>query len=586
MVSTGDKGDIKTPTKSCNPTISTQSTVYESVVDSTHTAESKEPVIFVDIFGDETNTQLATSSIDSSRSLGLDSQKPCESPVVTSRQHKKITFSDRVLHETKKLKQSISRTVSEDAGHVTARDDVSPSPILRRAITADHNASPLSRDVHRAVASEYAHAARSSLRMKSNEQIMQWFRNRYDSIDAAYSGRASTIAALEQLKLVTRLNAESQTDDHVTSDDLKHANEQVESLEQKATELQAELDKARSNVEELENALAVERKHNEEHIKDKMLLQQRIATYSEESKTLNESLDIIKNMHNSEIEEHEKRKAELMSRITQLQKDVTHINDNLFSCYKVVEKQKTEYNYLKRESDELKEEVKKLRRDLRRMYECNSSLKSQNMSLIEINNRIRTKTLFKDDGSATCSTRGSATTKSSYIGNDEFSLCSFFDDRPTTIPEYSCMDNASEPMSSMTKRTSTDDVRSCAIYNRSIFDEVKPNVDSSTEQPEVYTSTGALTNMYTFGDVSTAGTYRVDHSTVHSADNSTLNLSESPAGRSLVLDDLSEGSISVKNKNWLLEKVSRVSNRESLEHLREKIRLLACERDQEVDAEQ
>ncbi|GFE52842.1 kinectin isoform X1, putative [Babesia ovis] len=623
--------------------LSCQSTIYVPSIDSAHPNDNPDSVNFVDIFGEDTNIQQSLSNdVDCGGCSDLDNAEPTAKGNGTPLQHRKLTFSDRVLQEARKLRKRLQRTISEDAGHVTRVLDNNASPAIRRAITAEHISSYASRNVIGAIGAGYkdlgkmeefpivsSSTACNNLRMRSNAQIMEWFRNRYNTIEAAYSGRAVALGTLQNLK-VTPLSVESsgllpereesstQTpvpDPDVEKGCLQQQKERIITLEQMQIQLQQELEKARESVEELENSLAVERKHNEEGIKDKILLQQRIANYADEVKTLNESVDILKNMNNSEVEEHEKRKAEFLAKIAQLQKDITHINDNLFSCYKVIETQKTEQAYLKRENDEIKEELKKLKRELRRMYETNSNLKSQNMSLIEINNRIRTKTLFKDDGASTCSTRGSHSSKASYMSSDDFAFFHVFNDKPSSIPEYgeaaqlekeielnavdgdntfSGMDSMTS-ISNMTKRTTTGDLSTNVIYThgsifggaaKSICDKddghlesspaVSSDVPESVNQGGNYQTTLVYDNsgIYIDGDVTATGTFPVDRSTIYSADNSTLNCAESLNGRCLTTDDLSEGSCTVKNKNWLIEKVTRVSNRDSLDYLREKIKLI------------
>ncbi|ORM41055.1 uncharacterized protein BXIN_0391 [Babesia sp. Xinjiang] len=622
-----------------NDNLGCHNAVLDSVVEGAHTKENLETARFVDIFVDtDTKGTFAANDTNNISASDADGIEPNSSvmptPVLDS---KKLTFSDRVLHEAKKLRQRLKRTVSADAEQVTRGVDRTNIATNRRAVTDSHLSPYTSLSATQAASPYHSEPTRyedgpsvptggsAGLRMRSNIQIMEWFRNRFNAIDSAYAERAIALGELERCTISVNNRTEPtqapSTDILEELERLKQENDRLNLVEETQSQLKQQLSEALANVEELENSLTIERKHNEENLKDKMLLQQRIANYADENKSLNESIDILKNMHSSEVEEHEKRKAELLAKVAQLQMDITHINDNLFSCYKVVEAQKTEHAYLKRENDELKEELKRLRRDLRQMYETNSSLKSQNLSLIEINSRIRTKTLFKTDTAETCSTRVSSVSKTPGVARDDFAFFHVFNDTPSAVRECPNMDSGGKDAdknelnsahnidtmrsvdtfassSSVIKRTVTDEYGPNRIYNpKNIFGDEETqsfkvngegmgtafvehsDTPEGANQHDDMSCTVAYNNTerYVSSDASSRGTYRVDHSTVYSAGNSTPYCVESLDGRSLTIDALSEGSITVKNKSWLIERVSRVSNRDSLDYLREKIKLITSQ---------
>ncbi|CDR96427.1 hypothetical protein, conserved [Babesia bigemina] len=605
-----------------------------------HTERETSALSFVDIFRDEVGVEgrSVQGSHISGAPIADNVDRTRGDVMALGREPRKLTFSDRVLYEAKKLRERMQRTRSEDPGHVTAEnhyantsavtqpagaaDDFSPYTTwssARNRLPFDCETGGLGRSRLRAA------EAYSELVLRSNAQVMEWFRNRFNSIDAAYSKRAIALVDLERSVIPIRLvqePVEAVNRDTEELELLRQENERLKSLVESTTQLKQRLEEAKLNVEELENSLAIERKHNEENIRDKMTLQQRIAKYAEELKNSKDELDVVKVMHQNELEEHEKRKAEMLSNMAQLQKDITHINDNLFSCYKVIEAQKTEQTFLRKENEELKEELKKARGDLRRLYETNSNLKSQNLSLIEINNRIRTKTLFKTDTADTCSTRGSCSSKASCVSRDEFVFFHVFNDTPLAASEFAsttrsgndvklndcCSDRAVEgtmnvetlgSMSCMTKRAVTADGGPKALCDahKSIFETTEglpygagPNPlgatatsDNGDEQGGKPAEDNRSTTVYgkitpsTRDDMSARNTYTLDHSTVYSVDGSTPNYVEMSEGRGLTTDDLSEVPSPFKPKNWLLEKVSRVSNRDSLEYLREKIRLITSQ---------
>ncbi|GBE59507.1 centrosomal of 85 kDa-like protein, putative [Babesia ovata] len=605
-----------------------------------HTERETGTITFVDIFRDEVSVEGRTvpGSHTGGTPLADNVDRTRDDMMATGREPKILTFSDRVLYEAKKLRERMQRTRSEDPGHVTAGNNDSNASATTQPAGAADDFSPYttwssagnrlpsgyeagSNDRSRLRAAD----AYSELIMRSNARVMEWFRNRFNTIDASYSKRAMALGDLERYVIPIRPTQEPIEAINRAAEELellRQENERLKGLVESTSQLKQRLEEAKANVEELANSLAIERKHNEENIKDKMTLQQRIAKYSEDLKNSREELDVLRVMHQNELEEYEKRKGEMLSNMAQLQKDITHINDNLFSCYKVIEAQKTEHTFLKKENEELKEELKKVRGDLRRLYETNSNLKSQNLSLIEINNRIRTKTLFKTDTADTCSTRGSCSSKASCVSRDEFVFFHVFNDTPSAASEFASTTRSGKDvklndhcgehdvngpmnaetlvsMSSMTKRAiaGDDGPKALCDAHKNIFETaadlsygVRSNPLEATvtskngdEQGSEPTEDNRNSTVYgkitpsTRDDMSARNTYMVDHSTIYSVDGSTPNYVDMPSGRGLTTEDLSEVPSPFKSKNWLLEKVSRVSNRDSLEFLREKIRLITSQ---------
>ncbi|GIX62179.1 transport and Golgi organization protein 1 [Babesia caballi] len=613
----------------------------DSVVDGAHTMEKAGVTSFVDIFGENPGSEsCCTWSSGPVGGSGSEDVDQGRSMMPASEQDpNKLTFSDRVLYETKKLRKRLQRANSEVAGHVTPSGEapwasVASQPAMETDDFSPYTAWAAARGFSPSYGGVNAFDARqqggsggcSARAMDPSDQIMEWFRNKQNFIDVAYAERAVLLASLKSpMKAVEDVAENVKTVASAVEEELarvRQENDRLRHLVEGDAQLKQRLEESAATVDELENTLAIERKHNEENLKDKMVLQQRIANYSEELKNLNESMDMLKSVHRSEVEEHEKRKAELLAKVAQLQKDITHINDNLFSCYKVVEAQKTELAFLKKQNEELKDELKRCRGDLRRLYEANSSLKSQNLSLIEINSRIRTKTLFKMDTADTCSTRESCSSKASCISRDEFSFLHSYNNTPSAMCNYSDlghsvggdgrtnrshehnMDTVRSAdtlisIGNMTKRAISADTGAMASYDHhsSIFDaggdmcreeegrgekrEAVDRVESGFVEPEGGDLGAAVAygsaDAYLRGDVSNSGTYRVYHPSLYSADHSTQNYEDTLDGRSLTTEDLYEAPASVRSKSWLLEKVSRVSNRDSLDYLREKIKLITSQ---------
>lgn len=594
---------------------------------------------FVDIFGTDTSmTGLCNwGASDVSAADGSDVVGTRRGTSDETHMPKRLTFSDRVVHEARKLKQRLHRSHTENPGHVTPTAKTSGRISCAQYPVNDDEFLPytawvgghvLKKDCMNsfspAINRNFTAGGRSPLRMQSDAQVMEWFRNKFNLIESTYNDRAAAISslAIREERVDEPMEAVTSTLEEEIKQ-LREENERLKALESIDAQRRQELSEALSKVEELENTLAVERKHNEENLKDKMVLQQRITNYAEELKNLNESMDIVKAMHTSELEEHENHKAELLSKIAQLQKDVTHFNDNLFSCYKVIESQKTEQSYLKEQNCTLNDELRRLKLDVRRLYEANSNLKSQNLSLIEINNRIRTKTLFKADVTDTCSTRGSCSSKASYISNDDFSFFHVINDTPSVnlCSDYgdsvqetkqSCYTGRSSDqhdgllkcsaavgtISSMSKRVTTEDKDVGQFYGK----QGGVDYSASARQEDIRrcnavvgsgnillagsynkhdkdgSTTHSSNNDFSGkGDASTKDTCIVDHSTVYSADNSTPNYVEALSMRDLSTDSLGESSRGLTNKSWLLEKVSRISNRDSLDYLKEKIKLITSQ---------
>ncbi|KAK1444855.1 hypothetical protein BgAZ_107610 [Babesia gibsoni] len=599
-----------------------------------HTSDKCDVVRFVDIFGTDegtlsplTNDGMKVYCNDSFHSTPTRQRMP---PHTTSK--KKLTFSDRVVNEAKKLRQRLQKGMAENPGHTTPA-----TPTLRglnapRSADIDDDISPASGWLSAYATSQANKECPGScipkilqdkgytqLFMRADAKVMEWFRNKFNSIDETYGTLAQAICELSKAPVPSSESIDQSPATTKALEDVKLLKEEIEHMKAKVEEdgdLREKLAEATANVEELENKLAVERKHNEENLKDKMILKQRIDDYSRELKNLQESLDIIKTMRVSEMEENEKHKAELLSKISQLQKDVTHFNDNLFSCYKVIESQKTDNTYLKKDNEILCDEVKRLKSDMRRLYETNSSLKSQNLSLIEINNRIRTKTLFKSETPDTCSTRDTCTSRISWPSKDELPFLPLFNESPSInlcndytnsineckqsqrvvnqMVNSSLNSSGMATMASMAKRAST--MEECTGYMYETHKDItkspeftlpgisengkalvsSDNQGSHTLDDSFLVQNGNNRNDHDTdkGDATANNTCIVDHSTIFSVDHATPNYVETINAMDLTTDSKTIPLTGLSNKTWLIEKVSRVSNRSSLEYLKEKIKLI------------
>ncbi|BAM40958.1 conserved hypothetical protein [Theileria orientalis strain Shintoku] len=337
------------------------------------------------------------------------------------------------------------------------------------------------------------------------------------------------------------------------------------------------------DIENAQSDLIVERKQNEQLLKDKVELQNKISILSKENRSLLTSQEMMQNIHNNEVEELNSKKAELSSRICELQNDLDFFRDSLQESHKMNEILRSEMTSLIDVYKNDKDSLNKLKLENKRLMENNSIYKSQNYSLIEINDRLRKRTLF-------CNHTGEfSNTNSSTITNLSSDLN--LQSTPTAFsPNASHSSYVSESLQDI-HAGSDDHVNANA--NLSVTDvhsldhslsAVSPNSNTNSS-----TSTAIVSNSCHLGLVFNS----IDDNSAYIKNNGTLSNMGSPfscqynetsdsmgvdANQSYAIANLiTNDKIANPTTRWVTEKVSRQSSMDGLESLRDKIRSISLD---------
>ncbi|UKJ88705.2 hypothetical protein MACJ_001949 [Theileria orientalis] len=361
------------------------------------------------------------------------------------------------------------------------------------------------------------------------------------------------------------------------------------------------------DIENAQSDLIVERKQNEQLLKDKVELQNKIGILSKENMSLLNSQEMMQNMHNNEVEDLNSKKAELSTRISELQNDLDFFRDSLQESHKMNEMLRSEMSSLIDVYKNDKESLQKLKVENKRLMENNSIYKSQNYSLIEINDRLRKRTLFCNhtgDFSTTnsstitnlssginlqstptaCSPNGSHSTYASnslnnidgtdqkylnsnghnpvYDGNSlEHSLgVSNF---PTAFHELRSVANTNDNSYSInvSPNSNTRDSNSTSMVSNSCnLDLVFNSMDDNNANTNTNSPFSVIGSSY-------SSPYN------NSSDNKDIDVNESYGIVNLINND----KISNPTTKWVTDRVSRKSSMDALESLREKIRSISLD---------
>ncbi|UKK01096.2 hypothetical protein MACK_001909 [Theileria orientalis] len=361
------------------------------------------------------------------------------------------------------------------------------------------------------------------------------------------------------------------------------------------------------DIENAQSDLIVERKQNVQLLKDKAELQNKISILSKENMSLLTSQEMMQNMHNNEVEDLNNKKAELSTRISELQKDLDFFRDSLQESHKMNEILRSEMTSLIDVYKTDKESLQKLKVENKRLMENNSIYKSQNYSLIEINDRLRKRTLF-------CNHTGElSTTNSSTITNLSSGIN--FQSTPTL-----CSPNASQ---SSYDSDSLQDMHGCseqyinsnehtALADANILEQSLQLSNISKSFHELTSSRNSLNNSYSNTSSPNSNTNASNSTSMvsntcqldlvfNSIDDNNTNINSnspfsilgstysSPYKESSDTKDIdvneSYGIFNLINNDkianpttkWVTDRVSRKSSMDALESLRYKIRSISLD---------
>ncbi|EKX73277.1 conserved hypothetical protein [Theileria equi strain WA] len=321
---------------------------------------------------------------------------------------RQLTFSDRVAKERLKL-QSNKRSGSLRSSSARSYRYYNP---LERSARFD-----------RFIGRRIPHRIECELEMPSDQTDMAVYRDldscsdkialRHSKIDSRLNAQVNYIKTVQNSIRIKKPQTETRLEN-------KRLEEENKLLKAENEKVMKELEFTKQNLQNMESDLIIERKHNQEALKDKIQLQNKINLYSQENKSLISSQEIIQNMHKNEIDELNKRKFELSNKVAVLQKDLDYFKDNLQESHKINENLKSEITTLLETLKNDKHELQRLKNENKRLMEDNSIYKSQNSSLIEINDRLRSRSLFRSQNVNTscdnsCKSNSSQSTIKSYV---------------------------------------------------------------------------------------------------------------------------------------------------------------------------
>nr|PVC50967.1 hypothetical protein MACL_00001890 [Theileria orientalis] len=361
------------------------------------------------------------------------------------------------------------------------------------------------------------------------------------------------------------------------------------------------------DIENAQSDLIVERKQNEQLLKDKVELQNKISILSKENRSLLTSQEMMQNIHNNEVEELNSKKAELSSRISELQNDLDFFRDSLQESHKMNEILRSEMTSLIDVYKNDKDSLNKLKLENKRLMENNSIYKSQNYSLIEINDRLRKRTLFCNHTGEFSNTNSSTITNlssdlnlqstptafspnashSSYVSESLQDIHAGSDAHVNANANLSVTDVHSLDHSLSASNFSTGLNELCSSVNshdNSYYKSVSPNSNTNSS-----TSTAIVSNSCHLGLVFNS----IDDNSAYIKNNGTLSNMGSPfscqynetsdsmgvdANQSYAIANLiTNDKIANPTTRWVTEKVSRQSSMDGLESLRDKIRSISLD---------
>ncbi|EAN30488.1 hypothetical protein TpMuguga_03g00647 [Theileria parva strain Muguga] len=371
-------------------------------------------------------------------------------------------------------------------------------------------------------------------------------------------------------------------------------------LEELKTENEQKLERIKSlqiKVEDLQSDLIVERKQNEHLLKDKVDLQNRLNLLTKENKSLVSSQEIMQNMYKNEIEELKVKKNELSGRISKLEADLDYFRDNLQESHKMNEILKSEIATMKELYKNESASLQKLKIENKRLMENNSVYKSQNYSLIEINDRLRNRTIFRSHSGEATTTNTSTATNANFT--DTNSRLSFDSDSGLFSP------NTGDTKNSPTNSVST--VTQPSSYLTKLAPKSHLNKDIEEGFPFYQLSETFNLNHSDPNSPNSLDSILTNHDTIISNPNS-VDLILTPNGQDsidrlasvndvlvvnsqsnyTISDAITQVNLSDVNPNdsstlrnetnfnpttkWVTDRVSRTSSLEALENLREKIK--------------
>uniref|UniRef100_A0A3B0MS44 Uncharacterized protein n=1 Tax=Theileria annulata TaxID=5874 RepID=A0A3B0MS44_THEAN len=373
----------------------------------------------------------------------------------------------------------------------------------------------------------------------------------------------------------------------------------VSELDELKSENQQKLEKIKSlqiEVEDLKSDLIVERKQNEHLLKDKVDLQNRLNLLTKENKSLLSSQEIMQNMYKNEIEELKGKKNELSGKISKLESDLDYFRDNLQESHKMNEILKSEISSLKELYKNESASFQKLKIENKRLMENNSAYKSQNYSLIEINDRLRNRTFFRIHSGEASTTNTSTATNANFT--DTNSRLSFDsnsglfspntgDTKNSPSNSVSTLTQHSNYLSKVTQKSHVNkDIEEgfpfyqiSEAFNLNHSDPNSPNsLDSTLTNQDTLVSNSNNLDLILTPDNQTS----IDR--LASVDNvlvigSQANYTFSNSLGEVNLGDLKSDSLTLRKDTsfnpttkWVTDRVSRTSNLEALENLREKIK--------------